>query len=110
MFARGANPAVDRPILRKSKSYAELQVLEGRVDWIDPLDPARGVICRELLYFGARAIPVETIDVRRLEFAELPGVRFVYPRETNPAIAAVRVETFMAAAPNWDWESSGVSA
>ena len=103
VFARGSNPAVDRPILRKSESYCNLQVEEGRADWLDPDDHAKGMICRELIYFGEREIPLEPGDVSRLESAELPGVRFVYSRDRNPAIAAVRVEPFLAAARQWDW-------
>jgi hypothetical protein len=103
VFARGANPSVDRPILRKSESYCCLQVAEGRADWLDAAAHAKGIICRELLYFGPRAIPIGPADLKRVDFAEIPGVRFVYRREVNPAIAAVRVHSLQAALPEWDF-------
>ncbi len=103
VFARGANPAIDRPILRKSVTYCDLQVVEGRADYIDFTDKSRGIICRELLYFGPRAIPMEPVDLKSVDFAEIPGVRFVYRREINPAIAAVRVHSFQASLPEWDF-------
>lgn len=103
VFARGANPSIDRPILRKSESYCRLQVDEGRAFWLDPADHAKGIVCRELLYFGPREIRMEPADLESVNFAELPGVRFVYRREVNPAIAAVRVHSLQAALPEWDF-------
>ncbi len=103
VFARGSNPAIDRPILRKSESYANQQVDSGRADWIDDNDHSRGIVCRELLYFGPREVRVEPADLKSVNFAELPGVRFVYRREINPAIAAVRVQTLSSALPEWDF-------
>ncbi len=46
MFARGANPRVDRPILKKSVSYTDEQVASGRADYVDPTDRSKGIICR----------------------------------------------------------------
>lgn len=103
VFARGSNPAVDRPILRKSESYCELQVEECRADWLDSDDHAKGIVCRELLYFGPREIRVEPADLHGVDFAELPGVRFVHRREVNPLIAAVRVQSLSSALPEWDF-------
>lgn len=103
VFARGSNPAVDRAILRKSESYCNQQVDSGRADWIDDNDHAKGIVCRELLYFGPREIRVETVDPKHVGLAEVPGVRFVYRREVNPLIAAVRVQSLSSALPEWDF-------
>lgn len=80
VFARRSNPSIDPPILRKSESYITDQVKSGRADWVDPLDPTKGIICRELLYFGFRPIAPEpeTTSGPNVE----RGLRFEDP---NPA-------------------------
>lgn len=97
VFARRSNPAVDRPILRKSLKYVTEQIESGRANWVDPSDPAKGIVCREMLYFGEREIPVETVSCGTLP-VELPGIKFVPPlsyRQTHPSPAGIR--------ENWDW-------
>lgn len=83
VFARRANPSIDRPILKKSFSYVTDQVNAGRADWIDRLKPQRGIICREMLYFGERHEFVETIAPIKIVgwgSGEIPGLRFVGPK------------------------------
>lgn len=93
VFARGSNPRFDRPILRKSESYATQQVDEFRADWIDPGDHAKGIVCRGSLYFGPPKFE-ETQNSYAL--VEIPGVFFVPPpTDTRPRLAAVRAA--------WDW-------
>ena len=56
VFARRTNPSVDKAILRKSKFYVEEAVANGRADWVDELDHTKGIVCREMLYFGEREL------------------------------------------------------
>ena len=101
MFARGTNPSIDRPFLRKSKTYVFNQVRLGRADWVDPEDPRKGIICRELLHFGYRPLvstmPTIEENVRTLPPIELPGLRLQSSRNCEGiSMAAVRA--------NWRWE------
>lgn len=80
VFARRANPRVDPPIVRKSKTYVEEQVLLGLADWVDVNDRRKGVVCREMLYFGERPIKVEPADLTKLPPLEVPGVFFQPPQ------------------------------
>lgn len=99
VFARRSNPLVDAPILRKSLKYVTEQVQSGRATWVDPDDPAQGILCRETLYFGEREIPVETVNPSNLP-VELPGLRFIPPKsytETHPSPLAIREQ--------WDWST-----
>ena len=100
VFAHRNNPAVDRPILRKSKSYVEDQVTRRVADWVDPSDRKKGIICREMLFFGNRPLP--TVPVRPDYFpAELPGLRFQQPSTSSiPPMAAIRAR--------WDWSTEQV--
>jgi hypothetical protein len=111
VFGRGANPRIDPPILRKSESYAALQVAAGRADWISPDDHSQGILCRELIYFGPRAIQVETVSMSYLCSGELPGIRFIPPRtEKNPTLPHLESNTLLAAAPYWDWSAEPAPA
>ena len=95
VFARRANPSVEKPIQRKSKYYVTGEVEAGRADWVDPNDPKQGIICREMLYFGPKELPVE--DSAGFDWIELPGVRFIDPNpKRNPAAMAVIRD-------NWEW-------
>jgi hypothetical protein len=99
VFARRANPRVDPPILRKSKSYVEDQVRSGLADLVDPTDLRKGIICRETLYFGEREFrPVEKEQADNMPHGEIPGVRFVGPRNPIPHFVS-------SVGPNsgWDW-------
>jgi len=49
VFARRANPSADRPIVKKSESYADAQVAAGLADYVDPKDKRKGIIAREYL-------------------------------------------------------------
>jgi hypothetical protein len=102
VFARRANPSVDRWILKKSEAYALEQVLAGRADWVDPDDRSKGIICRETLYFGARAMRAETVELPtgfnpfRAD-GELKGIKFQPPKsESKPSLDAIREA--------WDWQ------
>jgi hypothetical protein len=104
VFARGANPRVDRPILRKSKRYTDDQVAAGRADYIDPLEPAKGIICRELIYFGPRTVIEPPATTTSVSMAELPGLKFVPPQtEKNPTLQRIHVDNILIAAISWDW-------
>ena len=90
VFARGANPSIDRFILKKSVAYVEQQVEEGRADWVDVADPRKGIICRELLYFGERRqFQPEPVKRGVLPPIEAPGTKFISPR-TALELAFVR--------------------
>lgn len=111
VFARGANPRVDRPILRKSKRYTDDQVAAGRADYIDPQDPARGIICRELIYFGPRTVIDPPATTTSAAMAELPGLKFIPPAssEKNPTLQRILIEPLFAAAASWDWSRETAS-
>lgn len=103
MFARRSNPSVDKPILRKKMAYLRGQVRSGVADWIDPFDPRKGIIAREMLHFGERAIPVETVSVahalRALPPLELHGTQFEDPEQNSEkrqdrACLIVRAQAF----------------
>lgn len=80
VYPRGANPRVDRPILRKSFTYCEDQVARGNADWVDTQDPLKGIVCRELLERGPLSELAEPpVPTSLLALAEIPGVRFVPP-------------------------------
>ena len=111
VFGRGANPRIDLPILRKSESYAALQVEERRADWINPDDHSRGILCRELIYFGPRAVYLETVELSTAFPAELPGIRFIPPpNQKNPTLPHLESQNLLAAAPQWDWSAEPASA
>jgi len=97
VFARRANPSLDRPLVRKNLIYAETQVAEGLADWVDPCDPSKGIIAREYLPSGKALVPdpaaVESLTLPRVE---LPGVKYVPPAtDPRPRISTVR--------QGWDW-------
>lgn len=106
VFARRANPAVDRPIQRKSKFYADGEVAAGRADYIDPANPVKGIICRELLYFGERKLQAEPDDCPNAFRAngELRGVKFI-PPPNDPRLAILA-----AIRAGWDWSVEQVPA
>lgn len=66
MFARGSNPAVDRPNQRKSLSYGTEEVLAGRADWIDPNDHSKGIVCRAFLYSAEYLKPAAPEQITQL--------------------------------------------
>ena len=110
VFARRANPSADRPILRKSISYASLQVDSGKADWIDRAHPEKGIICREMLYFGRRALPVETVEVS-VDAGFVFGLKYVPPMmEKNPTLPRVQIDPLQIAVPNWDWSQEQATA
>ena len=51
----------------------------GNSDWVDPDDHKRGIVAREIIYFGARPVKVEPADLSKLPLLELPGIKFVPP-------------------------------
>jgi hypothetical protein len=56
VFSRGSNPAIDSPIQRKSLTYASGEVENGRADWVDRDNPAKGIVCRAFLYSGQQLV------------------------------------------------------
>jgi len=92
VFARGSNPAIDRPNQRKSESYGSQEVLAGRADWIDPDDHAQGILCRAFLYSGQTLQPAVADDLARLARRsrnslpplEVDGSQFDDPEKTLP--------------------------
>ena len=95
VFARGSNPAIDRRILVKSRFYAEQEVREGRADWVDSSDPRKGIICRELLRFGPRELPMLISRARRiLPPTEVEGTKYVGPQR-GPLYAGLLVRARM---------------
>lgn len=104
VFARRANPSVDRPIVRKNLAYAETQVGEGLADWVDPCDPSKGIVAREYLPSGKVLVP-DSADFQALTLprAELPGVKYVPPSsDPRPRMSTVR--------EGWDWSIEPIVA
>lgn len=85
VFARGSNPAIDRPNVRKSVSYASAEVEAGRADWVNPNDHSKGILCRAFLYSGELLKPAQPDQLRRLHRNSLPprevSVRFDDPNK-----------------------------
>ena len=91
VFSRGANPRIDRPILRKSLSYATEQVENLLADWVDPGDPGQGIIAREFLPSSKHL--VETADVASVDWAEIPGIKYVPAKmEKNSTLARLQTD------------------
>ncbi len=90
VFARGANPRIDRPNQRKSLNYGLEEVAAGRADWIDPSDPLQGIWCRAILY-GQKVTPAYPEQLSQLSLRsalpplEVHGATFDDP-VTNSAI------------------------
>jgi hypothetical protein len=72
VFARGANPAIDRPNVRKSESYGQEEVDAGRADWIDLNDYSKGILCRAFLYSGEVLKPAAPEILFKLSRRSLP--------------------------------------
>lgn len=66
VFARGSNPAIDRPNQRKSIAYGTAEVEAGRADWVDPDDHTRGILCRAFLYSGQQLVVASPEFVAKL--------------------------------------------
>lgn len=77
VFARRSNPSIDRPIQRKSPSYCTAQVDTLAADWVDENDHGKGIVAREMLYFGPRSYrpPELTRDT-----VALPHLRWSGPK------------------------------
>lgn len=109
VFSRGSNPAIDRPLQRKSLSYATGEVEAGRADWVDPADPAKGILCRAFLYSGQQLIvaapeslsklarprrcPIPPIEVGNARFDD-PVKSQTKRRERSLLIASARTIAF----------------
>jgi hypothetical protein len=66
VFARGSNPAIDRPNQRKSGAYCLREVETARADWVNPDDHSKGILCRAFLYSGEYLKPAAPEQIRRL--------------------------------------------
>lgn len=85
-------------------NYVAEQVRLGRADWVDWQNPERGIVCRELLYFGAPQNEPEPDT--SINWAELPGVRYLPAKmEKNQTLPRIILESLSSAAPGWDWEN-----
>jgi hypothetical protein len=86
VFSRRSNPSIDPPILRKSRSYVDEQVAAGRAVWVDPADPRKGIICRDLLHLAPRELAAEMPIAKRdggLGTGEIPGLKFIPPASAS---------------------------
>ena len=100
MFARRSSPGVDQPIQRKSKSYVEGEVSAGRADWVDSENHWRGILCREMLFFGEKTLAPQAAECRSVDDSYM-GLKFVPPPTwKNPTLP--RVMALVAAHRNWD--------
>jgi len=85
VFARGANPRIDRPNQRKNVKYGEEEVRAGRADWINPDDHSQGILCRAFLYSGQTLKPADRDQIshlsrrRSLASSEVQGLNFDDP-------------------------------
>lgn len=112
VFSRGSNPAIDRPIQRKSVSYASGEVEAGRADWVDRDSPAKGIVCRAFLYSGQQLVvaapealsklarprpcPLPPIEVGNNRFDE-PRMTLTKRRERVRLIVSARAIAFFGA-------------
>lgn len=87
VFARGSNPAIDRPNQRKSLSYGEMEVESGRADWIDPADHSKGILCRAFLYSGETLKPAEPEKLFKLCRQALAPIEVGHTRFDDPVKA-----------------------
>jgi hypothetical protein len=114
VFARRTNPSIDPPIVRKNLNYAKEEVAALRADWVNPLDPSRGILCREMIRSERRfQSEPEGMDPDGTTYigAEIPGLRWVPPvRERNPLITRLLTQSVRDAAPSWDWSQEPISA
>lgn len=91
VFARGSDPAKNRPNVRKSISYCTEEIEAGRADWVNPADPSKGILCRAFLYSGQQlmqAAPESLAKLARprrcpLAPLELGFTRFDDPEKTS---------------------------
>lgn len=108
VFARRADPRLDAPILHKKLKYVTEEVKSGRADWVDPSEPRKGIVCREMLYFGPRQVQVETVEVACLSDKAM-GLKVIPAKmEKNPTLPRVQFEPLLNAAQNWDWSEVSV--
>lgn len=84
VFARGSNPAIDRPNQRKSITYGTAEVEAGRADWIDPDDHSRGILCRAFLYSGQTLQPAAPEQLRKLSRSSLPALEVGHTQFDDP--------------------------
>jgi hypothetical protein len=87
VFSRGSNPAIDRPIQRKSLSYAAEEVEAGRADWVNRDDLTQGILCRAILYSGERlvtAAPESLEKLARPRACPLPRLEVELTRFDDP--------------------------
>lgn len=81
----------------------------GVADWVDPLEPKQGIVCRELLYFGEKRFIPEPVDLKTIPLAELPGIKFIRPPSPQPGIPVSQHLVIDRSACPVDW-SQEVSA
>jgi len=96
VFARRANPRVDRPILKKSHTYAASQVEAGLADWIDPTDLRKGIVCREML--NRERPPQFEPETGTCSSDRALGVKFIGPPNPIP-----HFRSDLGRGGGWDW-------
>jgi hypothetical protein len=103
VYPRGSDPRTSRPILRKSFPYAQEQVRNLLADWVDPLDPRKGIVAREFLPSGK----VFTISPNELKTRFVANCRLLQPdcptHYENDQIAALRIRSKATVLRSWDW-------
>jgi hypothetical protein len=93
---------IDRAFLRKSSSYAMEQVAAGRADWVDSADPAKGIVVRELIYFGPKTTSIPLVDDSRPCNDRALGLRFIPAANAGQTLGHVH-PSILCSRDNWDW-------
>lgn len=101
VFARRSNPAVARPILRKSIAYCQAQVRSGLAEWVDSLDYGRGIVALEYLPSG-KQVETVAVDEKSIDDSYI-GLKRVAtaPEWKNPTLPHIEFDT--RAQHHWDW-------
>jgi hypothetical protein len=90
VFARGSNPAIDRPNQRKSENYGQEEVDTGRADWIDAADHSQGILCRAFLYSGETLKPAQPEQLSKLSPRSLPPLEVRSTQFDDPEKSPVK--------------------
>lgn len=102
IFARGANPSVDRRIQLKRESYCLAEVVAGRADWVNEGDCSQGILCRAFLYRGETIGPAAVIKIKKFSVGpgEVADARFRQPSAVawqklhGPSARALRIRAY----------------
>lgn len=100
VYPRGANPSVDRHILRKSLAYAIEQVENFLAAWVDPADWSKGIIAREFLP-SVKAMPLPESEGGRADLVPMAQLRFVPPPNAGTVMGLVKDK---GSRFRWNWK------